>query len=124
LIGAFALFVLAIAAVGLFGVLSYTMAQRTREIGVRTALGATPRDVVILVLRQAVTMTAGGLTIGLATAFGLVTYLSSLLHGVTAHDLVTFVAVPIGLTVVAALACIVPAKRAAQVDPVTALRAG
>jgi predicted permease len=124
LLGALALFALAIAAVGLFGVLSYSIAQRTREIGVRTALGATPRDVVVLVLRQAVMMTAGGLAIGLLTAFGLVTYLSRFLYGVTAHDVVTFVAVPIGLTAAAALACIVPTNRAARLDPLTALRAG
>jgi putative ABC transport system permease protein len=124
LVGGFALFALAIAAVGLSAVLSHSIAQRTREIGVRTALGATPRDIVVLVLRQAVTMIAGGLAIGLLTAFGLVTHMSTFLYGVSAHDIRTFVAVPIGLTVIAVLACILPAKRAARADPLTALKTG
>jgi predicted permease len=122
LLGGFATFALAIAAVGLFGVLSYSVAQRVREIGVRTALGARPRDIVGLVLKQAVVVMIGGLAGGLWAALALVRYLSTFLYGVTAHDTVSFVMVPIGLAIVAAVACVVPARRAARVDPLRALR--
>ena len=122
LLGGFATFALAIAGVGLFGVLSYSVAQRTREIGVRTALGARPRDIVRLVLRQACATTVGGLGAGLWAAYALVTYLSTLLYGVRAHDAVSFATVPVVLVIVAAIACAVPARRAASVDPLRALR--
>jgi putative ABC transport system permease protein len=123
LLGGFAVFALVIAGVGLFGVLSYSVAQRSREIGVRTALGAQTADIVALVLRQAAAMTAGGLAVGLWTSFVLVKYLSTFLYGVTVHDWVSFVAVPAILAVVTAIACVVPARRAARVDPLKVLRA-
>ncbi len=124
LLGAFAVFALAIAGVGLFGVLSYSVAQRTREIGVRTALGARPRDIVRLVVGQGLAMTAAGLVAGLAAAFVLTRSLSAFLFGVSAHDPESFVAVPIVLAAVAIAASVVPARRAARVDPQRVLRAG
>jgi ABC-type antimicrobial peptide transport system permease subunit len=124
LLGGFGLFALAIAGVGLFGVLSYSVAQRAREIGVRTALGARPRDIVRLVVGQALAMTAGGLVVGLAAAFALVRYLSTFLFGVSAHDPASFLAVPIVLAIVAIVAAAAPARRAARVDPQRVLRAG
>ncbi len=122
LLGGFAFFALAIAGVGLFGVLSYTVSLRSREIGVRASLGATPWDIAALVLRQALIVTAGGLAVGLILSAALGRYLSRLLYGVTAWDPVSFVAVPALLSIVALVACIVPARRAARVDPVRVLR--
>jgi putative ABC transport system permease protein len=121
-LGGFALFALAIAAVGLFGVLSYNVAQRTREIGVRTALGARTVDVVALVLGQAMIITTTGLAVGLGVATVLVRSLSHILYGVRPYDALTFVSVPIVLAAVAALACAAPAFRAATIDPLRALR--
>ncbi len=122
-LAAFAAFALAIAAVGLFGVLSYSVAQRSREIGVRTALGAQTLDVVALVLRSGMAITGAGLAAGLAVASLLVTALSKILYGVSPYDPLTFVAVPVVLASAAALACIAPARRAARIDPIRALRA-
>ena len=121
-VGGIAGFALAIALVGLFGVLSYSVAQRSREIGVRTALGAQTRDVVALVLRTGVTITAAGLALGLAGAFLIGRSLSRILYGVSPFDPMTFVAVPIVLMGAAALACVAPARRAASIDPIRALR--
>lgn len=115
-------FSLTIALVGLFGVVSYGVAQRTREIGVRTALGARPIDVVALVVRSGMAITAAGLTAGLATAALLAGALSTILYGVEPDDPATFAAVPVVLGVAALLACAVPAYRAARVDPAAALR--
>jgi predicted permease len=123
LLGGFALFALLIAGVGLFGVLSYTTALRTPEFGVRTALGATPRDVGMLVVRQALAIAVGGVLAGLAAAAVLVRSLASLVHGVAPHDMMTFAAVPLVLAAVAAAACAIPARRAARLDPRQALRA-
>ena len=122
LLGGLSIFALAIAGVGLFGVLSYATAQRLREIGVRTALGATPWDVVGLVLRQALASVGVGLSVGLAASFFLVESLAGLLYGVSARDGVTFVAVPVMLLIVALAACAVPARRAARIDPLAALQ--
>ena len=122
LLSGFATFALAIAGVGLFGVLSYGVAQRVREIGVRTALGATTRDIVALVLKQALAITIAGIAAGVWASFALVRYLSTLLYGVTPHDAPSFVGVPLVIALVAALACVVPARRAARVDPLRALR--
>jgi putative ABC transport system permease protein len=122
LLGAFAGFALLIAGVGLFGVLSYSVAQRTREIGVRTALGAQPGDIVRLVVRQGMVMTLGGVTIGLLTAAMLVRFLTALLYGVTARDPLSFVLVPLAVLLVSAAACYLPARRAARVDPLRAMR--
>ena len=121
-LGGFACFALAIAAVGLFGVLSYSVAQRSREIGVRAALGAQRGDIVVLVLRQCAAVTATGLVVGMAGAFVLSRSLSRLLYGVSPADPFSFLAVPVVLFAVAAIACFVPARRAASVDPLRVLR--
>lgn len=121
-LGGVAAFALAIAAVGLFGVLSYTVAQRSREIGVRTALGARTADILALVLRSGMAITAAGLAVGLAAAAVLVKSLSSILYGVSPLDPITFLVVPIVLALASALACVAPARRAARIDPVRALR--
>ena len=123
-LGGFALFALVIAAVGLFGVLSYTVAQRAREIGVRTALGATRADIVRLVVKQGVTVTVAGILCGVAGAFVLSRWMGTVLYGVTAHDLASFLAMPAVLVVVALAACYVPARRAASIDPLRVLRSG
>lgn len=122
LLGGFATFALIIAGVGLFGVLAYSVAQRSREIGVRTALGATKRDVVTLVLRQGLAIAGAGILAGVIVSLAAARYLASTLHGVTPHDPASFIAVPAALVVVAALACAIPARRAAQLDPLRALR--
>ena len=121
-LGGFAAFALAIAAVGLFGVLSYSVAQRSREIGVRTALGAQTVDIVALVLRSGMAITAAGLAGGLAAAALLVESLSKILYGVRPFDPATFIVVPLVLALAAALACVGPARRAARIDPIRALR--
>jgi putative ABC transport system permease protein len=117
-------FVLAIALVGLFGVVSYGVAQRTREIGVRTALGARPIDVVVLVARSGMVITGAGLIAGVAAASLLVGSLSKILYGVEPFDPATFIAVPVVLAGAALVACAAPAHRAARLDPARALRAG
>jgi predicted permease len=118
----FALCAVAIAAVGLFGVLSYSTAQRTREIGVRSALGARRADVIALVVRQAMTMTAAGVAAGLAAAFVLAESLSTLVYGISTRDALSFAVVPAVLIVVSIAACAAPAWRAARIDPLLALR--
>lgn len=123
LLGTFALFSLAIAGVGLFGVLSYAVALRAREIGVRTALGAQVRDIVGLVVGQSLAIAVGGVAIGLIASFWLTGALQKFLFGVTPRDTASFAAVAVVLLFVAVVASIVPARRAARVDPVKALRA-
>ncbi|HET7217502.1 MAG TPA: ABC transporter permease [Vicinamibacterales bacterium] len=120
-LGGLAAFALAIALVGLFGVLSYSVAQRSREIGVRTALGARPSDVVALVLRSAMTITAAGLIVGVVAAGLLAGSLAKILYGVEPYDPATFIAAPVVLALAAAVACAAPARRAARLDPVRAL---
>jgi predicted permease len=122
LLGTFAAFSLAIAGVGLFGVLSYSVAQRAREIGVRSALGAQLRDIVGLVVRQSLAIAAAGLAAGLVASMWLTSTLQRYLFGVTPHDVASFAAVSVVLLGVAALASVVPARRAARVDPVRVLR--
>lgn len=122
LLAGFAFASLAIAGVGLFGVLSYSVAQRSREIGVRTALGAQMHDIVALVLRQAMAISAAGIAAGLWAAFALTRYLAAFLFGVGRADAVSYGAVAVVVTIVVAVACIVPARRAARVDPITVLR--
>jgi putative ABC transport system permease protein len=113
---------LVIAAVGLFGVLGYAVAQRTREIGVRTALGASPADIASLVLKQGLVMAGIGLAAGLGVSFALVKSLSTFLYGITTYDTVSYVGV-LGVLLVSALAaCAIPAYRAARIDPLNALR--
>jgi predicted lysophospholipase L1 biosynthesis ABC-type transport system permease subunit len=123
-LGGFAVFALAVAAVGLFGVLSYSVAQRTREIGVRTALGARTRDVVALVLKQGVLITVSGVSVGLAAAALLVQSLSRVLYGVQPYDVMTFVVVPVSVMAAAALSSVAPVFRATRIDPLRALRSG
>lgn len=122
LLGGYATLGLLIAAVGLFGVLSYTVAQRTRELAVRTALGAQQADIVRLVLRQTLGMTAIGLAAGLLASLILSRSTGALLYGITPYDAVTFVAVPVVLGLAAIAACVGPALRAARLDPLRALR--
>ena len=118
----FGVFALVVAGVGLFGVLSFSVAQRTREIGVRSALGARAHDIVALVLGQAFWIVGIGMLAGLSASLAGVRLLSAFLYGISPHDALTFVAVPIVIVAVAAVACLVPARRAAKVDPLTALR--
>jgi putative ABC transport system permease protein len=123
LVGTFALLALVLAVVGLYGVIAYSVSQRTREIGVRIALGARPRDVVTLVVRQGFILVLIGIVIGVAAAVGVTRAIRSLLFGVTSTDTLTFVVAGTLIALVAALACYIPARRAALIDPVVALRA-
>ena len=118
----FALCALAIAGVGLFGVLWSTTSQRTREIGLRTALGAQRGDVLALVGRQALVITAGGLAVGLVAAFFLSQSLSTLIYGISTRDALSFLVVPLVLVGVSIVACAAPAWRATRIDPLVALR--
>jgi putative ABC transport system permease protein len=122
LIGAFAALAVVLAAVGIYGVVSYTVSQRTQEIGIRMALGAQPRDIQGMILGHSVKLTLMGVGLGLAGAFALVRFLTSLLFGVGAYDAVTFIGVSLLLAAVAVAAAYLPARRAMRVDPLVALR--
>jgi len=122
LLGTFGLMALLLAAVGIFGVLSYLVTQKTREIGIRMALGARPGGVLGMVVGEGMKLTAAGMAIGLAAAFGVTRWMSSLLYGVKASDSMTFSGVAVLLAAVAFLACWLPARRATRVDPLIALR--
>src|SRR5215213_9012807 len=122
LLSIFAAVALVLTVVGLYGVMSYSVAQRTNEIGIRLALGAQPRDVLLMIVKQGGLLIGLGFTVGLAGAFALTRLLASLLFGVTAKDPWTFGAVAVLLAIVALLACYLPALRATRVDPMEALR--
>ena len=122
LLGLFALLAMCLAATGIYGVMSYTVAHRTQEIGVRMALGARPFDVLKLVLRQGMMLVLIGVVVGLAGALALTRVMSSLLFGVTERDPLTFGVVAALLMIVALIACFLPARRATRVDPLIALR--
>jgi putative ABC transport system permease protein len=113
---------LLLAAAGIYGVMAYFVTQRTREIGVRIALGAQWSDVIKLILRNGMFLVVLGLTIGLAGAFALTRLMTTLLFEVSPADPITFVAVAVCVIVAALLACYIPARRAAKVDPLIALR--
>jgi putative ABC transport system permease protein len=122
LLAIFAGTAMVLAAIGIYGVIAYSVAQRTREIGIRMALGAQRRDMLGLILRQSLAVVAAGLVVGLIAAFGATRLLASLLYGVGANDAITYATVVLLLATSALLASYIPARRAMNVDPMIALR--
>ena len=121
-LGVFGFIALMLAAIGIYGVTSYSVAQRTREIGIRMALGAQLGDVLKLIITQGVKLTVLGVSLGLISAYLATRAITSVLYGVSATDPLTFVSVSLLLATVALLACYWPARRATKVDPLVALR--
>jgi ABC-type antimicrobial peptide transport system permease subunit len=122
LLGAFGMLALLLAAIGIYGVMAYSVAQRTREIGVRMALGAGARELLALIIGEGARLTGIGLAIGITAALGLTRFISSLLYGIQPADVVSFAGATFVLTASAIVACYIPARRAIRVDPVVALR--
>jgi putative ABC transport system permease protein len=122
LLGIFAALALALASIGLYGVMSFAVSQRTRELGIRMALGARAVDVFKLVLQQGFALIGVGVVVGLGVSFAVTRLLSSFLYGIKATDVLTFVVIPLVLAIVAGIACYIPARRATKVDPLKALR--
>ncbi len=122
LLAAFAAVALFLSALGIYGVTAYSVAQRTREIGIRMALGAQPQEVFVLLLRQWVVLVVFGVALGVAASAALTRFLASMLFDVRPTDPTTFVSVVFLLVGVAALACWIPSRRAMRVDPIVALR--
>jgi putative ABC transport system permease protein len=113
---------LILAAIGIYGVMAYSVSQRTQEIGIRMALGARTIDVWGMVLRHGIGITVAGVVLGLLCAFGLARVITNLLYGVSATDPVTFILISLLLGIVALMACVIPARRATRVDPVIAIK--
>ena len=122
LLGGFGVLALVLAGVGIYGIVSYSVNQRTQEIGIRMALGASTRDVLRMVLREGLVVVIIGIAVGLVVALFVTRLIGSLLYGVSATDPVTFIGIPVLLAAVALLASYIPARRATRVDPMTALR--
>ena len=122
LLSVFSTLALVLSAVGIYGVISYLTGQRTHEIGIRVALGASAKDVLRMVLGEGLRITLIGIGIGLAAALGLTRLITKIIYGVSASDPLTFFGVALLLTAVALVACYIPARRAMRVDPIIALR--